>query len=112
MSSDVARTPAQLATELGFSRAQIYAMIDRREIGYVRRPGGHIRILQQHIDTWIANNECPALQPAPASSDATVGVAGTLRMAVAASALTRKTSGQRKPSSTRTSTPKPGATAS
>ncbi len=35
-----ARTPDMLAAELGYSRSQIYAMIKRNEIGYVRRPGG------------------------------------------------------------------------
>lgn len=32
-----ARTPDMLAAELGYSRAQIYAMIKRNEIGYVKR---------------------------------------------------------------------------
>ena len=91
-----ARTPEMLAAELGYSRAQIYAMIRRQEIGYVRRPGGHIRILQKHVDEWIARNECPALPREPASSADQDDGAGTLRMVVAASALTSKTKAPRK----------------
>lgn len=67
-----ARTPEMLAAELGYSRAQIYAMIKRHEIGYVRRPGGHIRILQKHVDEWIASNECPA-QPRESASSSDPG---------------------------------------
>ena len=73
-----ARTPDMLAAELGYSRAQIYAMIKRNEIGYVRRPGGHIRILQKHVDEWIARNECPASPIAPTSSREGDDESGTL----------------------------------
>lgn len=73
-----ARTPEMLASELGYSRAQIYAMIKRNEIGYVRRPGGHIRILQKHIDEWIARNECPAQPKESASSSGPADRSGKL----------------------------------
>ena len=79
-----------LAEELGFSCAQIYAMIKRNEIGYVRRPGGHIRILQKHIDEWIARNECPAQPKEPASSDGQEDRNGKLLTATATSARVQR----------------------
>lgn len=98
-----ARTPEMLAAELGYSRSQVYAMLKRQEIGYVRRPGGHIRILQKHIDEWIARNECPAKSSSPTSSDEGAGESGTSLTDVIAAARARRMAERRSERSTPTS---------
>lgn len=103
-----ARTPDMLAAELGYSRAQIYAMIKRNEIGYVRRPGGHIRVLQKHIDEWIARNECPASQIDPISSRERGGENGTSLTDVLAEARAQRAATTHSARSTPTSTASPG----
>lgn len=90
-----ARTPDQLADELGYSRAQVYAMLKRREIGFVRRPGGAYRILQQHIDQWVRDNECPAMPKAQGSCNEKADANGILLTEEIASARVRRISERR-----------------
>ena len=103
-----ARTPDMLAAELGYSRSQIYAMIKRGEISYVRRPGGHFRFLQQHVDEWIARNECPANPIAPTSSRERDDESGTSLTDVLVEARAQRIAEERNERLTPTSTASPG----
>jgi len=61
-------TVEQVASYLGVCRETVYRMINRKELGCVRRPG-LIRVLPKHINDWETTFECPGPEKNPDSSD-------------------------------------------
>jgi len=75
-----ALTVAEFAGRYAYRTQTVYAMIDRGDLGCIRRPGCSIRILPKHIEEWEARFECPARRPQTrihTSSESEVGALGT-----------------------------------
>ncbi len=54
-------TVKQFADEFEYSTDTVYAMIDKHELGCIRRPGCSIRIMDTHIAVWLERFDCPAV---------------------------------------------------
>ena len=57
---EIRYTVSETAQILGYSIWTIYNMINRGEIGCIKRGNRSIRILQRHIDEFDKRFECPA----------------------------------------------------